>query len=60
MLPLAWAVVEVENKFTWAWFVKLLKEDLQLGDGTDLTIISDMQKVRILIDLFHVLNAIYL
>ncbi|XP_015170490.1 uncharacterized protein [Solanum tuberosum] len=44
MLPLAWAVVEVENKFTWAWFVKLLKEDLQLGDGTDLTIISDMQK----------------
>ena len=59
MLPLAWAVVEVENKFTWAWFVKLLKEDLQLGDGTDLTIISDMQKVRIFIDflnLFHVLN----
>ncbi|KAH0655448.1 hypothetical protein KY285_030330 [Solanum tuberosum] len=44
MLPLAWAVVEVENKFTWAWFVKLLKEDLQLGDGTYLTIISDMQK----------------
>ncbi|XP_049354774.1 uncharacterized protein LOC125819371 [Solanum verrucosum] len=44
MLPLAWAVVEVENKFTWAWFVKLLKEDLQLGDGTDLTIILDMQK----------------
>ncbi|KAH0776822.1 hypothetical protein KY290_008233 [Solanum tuberosum] len=44
MLPLAWAVIEVENKFTWAWFVKLLKEDLQLGDGTDLTIISDIQK----------------
>ncbi|WMV23034.1 hypothetical protein MTR67_016419 [Solanum verrucosum] len=44
MLPLAWAVVEVENKFTWAWFVKLLKEDLQLGDGTHITIISAMQK----------------
>ncbi|KAH0752191.1 hypothetical protein KY285_005339 [Solanum tuberosum] len=44
MLPLAWAVVEVENKFTWNWFVNLLKEDLQLGDGTDLIIISDMQK----------------
>ncbi|KAH0752054.1 hypothetical protein KY285_005202 [Solanum tuberosum] len=52
MLPLAWAVVEVENKFTWAWFVKLLKEDLQLGDGTDLTIISDMQKIGIFF-LFH-------
>ncbi|WMV38943.1 hypothetical protein MTR67_032328 [Solanum verrucosum] len=44
MLPLAWAVVEVENKFTWAWFVNLLMEDLQLGDGTNLTIISVMQK----------------
>ncbi|KAH0734334.1 hypothetical protein KY285_010041 [Solanum tuberosum] len=39
-----YAVVEVENKFTWAWFVKLLKKDLQLGDGTDLTIILDIQK----------------
>ncbi|KAH0694728.1 hypothetical protein KY285_021825 [Solanum tuberosum] len=44
IMALAWTVVEVENKFTWAWFVKLLKEDLQLGDGTGLTIISDMQK----------------
>lgn len=44
MLPLAWAVIEVENKFTWAWFVKLLKEDLQLGDGTHIIIISDIQK----------------
>ncbi|WMV26536.1 hypothetical protein MTR67_019921 [Solanum verrucosum] len=23
MLPLAWAVVEVENTFTWKWFIKL-------------------------------------
>jgi len=45
MLPLAWVVVEIENMHTWRWFVNLLKSDLQLGDGTNLTIITDMQKV---------------
>lgn len=33
MLPIAYAVVEVENKFTWAWFLTLLKDDLDLGEG---------------------------
>jgi len=45
MLPLAWAVVEVENTFTWKWFIKLVRHDLELGDGTKLTTITDMQKV---------------
>ncbi|XP_060200259.1 uncharacterized protein LOC132628500 [Lycium barbarum] len=44
MLPLAWAVVEVENTFTWRWFVNILRHDLKLGDGTGLTTLSDMQK----------------
>ncbi|XP_059310018.1 uncharacterized protein LOC132061178 [Lycium ferocissimum] len=44
MLPLAWAVVEYENKSTWTWFIRILKEDLALGDGTHLTLITDMQK----------------
>ncbi|XP_060190001.1 uncharacterized protein LOC132619031 isoform X2 [Lycium barbarum] len=44
MLPLAWAVVEVENAFTWRWFVNILRHDLELGDGTGLTTLSDMQK----------------
>ncbi|XP_070015766.1 uncharacterized protein [Nicotiana sylvestris] len=35
MLPLAWAVVEIENMHTWRWFVNLLKGDLQLGDGLE-------------------------
>jgi len=48
MLPLAWAVVEYEKKETWTWFIKLLKEDLGLGDGEDLTLITDMQKVCVL------------
>ncbi|WMV13987.1 hypothetical protein MTR67_007372 [Solanum verrucosum] len=46
MLPLAWAVVEYEKKETWTWFIKLLKEDLGLGDGEDLTLITDMQKEK--------------
>nr|XP_016505588.1 PREDICTED: uncharacterized protein LOC107823465 [Nicotiana tabacum] len=44
MLPLAWAVVEIENQHTWRWFVSILKADLELGDGTNLTMITDMQK----------------
>ncbi|KAF3634895.1 hypothetical protein FXO37_26244 [Capsicum annuum] len=44
MLLIAWAVVEVENQFTWGWFVKLLKNGLELGEGHQLSIISDMQK----------------
>ncbi|WMV28544.1 hypothetical protein MTR67_021929 [Solanum verrucosum] len=38
-------LVEYEKKETWTWFIKLLKEDLGLGDGEDLTLITDMQKV---------------
>ncbi|XP_009771178.1 uncharacterized protein [Nicotiana sylvestris] len=44
MLSLAWVVVEIENMHTWRWFVNLLKDDLQLGDGINLTIITYMQK----------------
>ncbi|KAF3638567.1 putative protein FEZ-like [Capsicum annuum] len=44
MLPLAWAVVEVENKFTWRWFGRLVKNNLKLGDGSEVTTITDMQK----------------
>ncbi|WMV41463.1 hypothetical protein MTR67_034848 [Solanum verrucosum] len=44
MLPIVWGVVEYENKNTWTWFLKLLIHDLELGDGKDYIIISDMQK----------------
>jgi len=49
MLPIAWAVVEVENQFTWTWFLELVKNDLDLGEGHQLSIITDMQKVIILL-----------
>ncbi|XP_075084700.1 uncharacterized protein LOC142167959 [Nicotiana tabacum] len=45
ILLLAWAVVEVENKFNWTWFLRLLKDDLELGDGTNFTFITHMQKM---------------
>ncbi|XP_075075513.1 uncharacterized protein LOC142162741 [Nicotiana tabacum] len=44
MFPIAWAIVEVENSFTWTWFLKCVTHDLELQDGRDLTIMSDMQK----------------
>ncbi|XP_014490829.1 sodium/potassium/calcium exchanger 1-like [Vigna radiata var. radiata] len=47
MLPIAYVVVEVENKDGWTWFLELLIEDL---DGKDvcagITFISDQQKVN--------------
>ena len=46
MLPIAYAVVEVENKDSWSWFLELLIKDL--GGPTvcaSYTFISDQQKV---------------
>lgn len=45
MYPIAWAVVQLETKASWGWFLTCLKHDLALGDGDKYTIISDMQKV---------------
>lgn len=46
MLPIAYAVVEVENKDSWTWFLQLLIEDL---GGSEVcrgcTWMSDQQKV---------------
>ncbi|WCJ44518.1 hypothetical protein M5689_025181 [Euphorbia peplus] len=42
--PIVWAVIEKENTYNWEWFVQNLKEHLQLCDGSETTIISDMQK----------------
>ncbi|GJY16203.1 multidrug resistance-associated protein 5 [Tanacetum coccineum] len=42
--PIAWAVVSVENKDNWSWFMELLINDLGLVSGEGLTIISDQHK----------------
>ena len=33
--PVAWTVVEVENKDSWTWFVALLREDLNMDVAAD-------------------------
>ena len=57
MLPLAWTVVEKENKHTWTIFVKCIRDDLGLGDGEYLTLITDMQKIW---DLYFVIFNLYM
>ncbi|GKV34268.1 hypothetical protein SLEP1_g42652 [Rubroshorea leprosula] len=44
MFPLAWAIVDIENRENWEWFMDLLRIDIECGDGVGLTIISDMHK----------------
>ena len=45
--PIAWAVVNVENKQNWTWFLQLLVDDLGVADGKGLVVISDQHKVNI-------------
>ena len=42
--PIAWAVVCVENKENWKWFLELVGEDLRLGTGLGITLMSDQHK----------------
>ncbi|WVZ07735.1 hypothetical protein V8G54_021081 [Vigna mungo] len=45
MCPLAYAVVEVENKDTWTWFLELLIDDVGGGAySSRCTFVSDQQK----------------
>ncbi|KAD5508165.1 hypothetical protein E3N88_15868 [Mikania micrantha] len=44
IFPLAWAVVSVENKENWMWFLDLLRDDIEIKDGFGLTLISDQHK----------------
>lgn len=45
IFPIAWAVVNVENKDNWNWFIELLSEDLQIEGGGGVTLMSDQHKV---------------
>ena len=44
MYPIAYAIVEIENKETWSWFMELVIEDLEIVNDTRYVIISDKQK----------------
>ncbi|WZZ13381.1 hypothetical protein YC2023_106470 [Brassica napus] len=41
---IAWAIVPVENKVYWQWFMELLRENLGLEEGNALALSSDQQK----------------
>lgn len=47
IIPLAWAVVEIENDDNWDWFMNLLSRSLGLEDGRNIAVISDKQSVSI-------------
>ncbi|VVA34074.1 PREDICTED: LOC107462923 isoform, partial [Prunus dulcis] len=42
--PIAYAVVEIESKQSWIWFLRLLIEDLKITNGLSYVFISDKQK----------------
>ncbi|GJX66977.1 pentatricopeptide repeat-containing protein [Tanacetum coccineum] len=44
IFPIAWAMVNVENKDNWSWFWELLGEDLELPTGNGLTFMSNKHK----------------
>ncbi|XP_062074277.1 uncharacterized protein LOC133778393 [Humulus lupulus] len=44
MFPIAYAVVEKENKSSWTWFLELVKEDLQIQNPHSFCMLSDRQK----------------
>ncbi|KAL2465782.1 MULE domain-containing protein [Abeliophyllum distichum] len=44
MYPIAYAIVEVENKSRWNWFLELLVDDIGVGDSQWWISISDKQK----------------
>lgn len=46
MYHVAFVIVETESTDNWKWFIELIVEDLELGDGHDYTITSYQQKVK--------------
>ena len=43
--PIVLACVKNESKHNWLWFLTLLQAELNLGYGSDYTLISNMHKV---------------
>ncbi|XP_039139366.1 uncharacterized protein LOC120276748 isoform X2 [Dioscorea cayenensis subsp. rotundata] len=42
--PIAWAVVNKENKENWTWFLQLLAQDLGIVDSHKWAFMTDRQK----------------
>ncbi|KAK8514982.1 hypothetical protein V6N12_001147 [Hibiscus sabdariffa] len=55
--PIAWALVEVENRETWAWFLENIQRDLNLGDGSKFTLISTYAEGKLILTTFITFNV---
>lgn len=44
MFPVAWAVVDAENRANWTWFIELLVVDIEMYNSRAWTFISEKQK----------------
>ncbi|XP_022853496.1 uncharacterized protein LOC111374964, partial [Olea europaea var. sylvestris] len=44
MFPVAWAVVDAENRANWTWFIEQLLVDIEMYNSRACTFISDKQK----------------
>jgi len=56
IFPLAYAVVEAENKDSWVWFLRHLSDDLGPHNIAKCTFMSDQQKETHNISAFHKLS----
>ncbi|XP_049378173.1 uncharacterized protein LOC125842943 [Solanum stenotomum] len=45
----SWTVIGTKSKATWKWFMTILQDDLNVGDDSQITIISDIQKGLIVV-----------
>jgi len=60
MLPLCYALVDVENKETRTWFIELLIEDLGGPEVCQsITFMSDQQKINFSTDLINILKCLH-
>ena len=46
IFPIAYAIVEIENKSSWTWFLQCLLDDIGHVDENGWVFISDRQKAR--------------
>ncbi|CAE5956863.1 unnamed protein product [Arabidopsis arenosa] len=56
IVPIAWAVVEIENDDNWDWFLRQISASLGLCQMSDLAILSDKQSSRLSIPFSHKLS----